>query len=169
MRQWRCSTIQVSLDLALRLERAVPPLRQGQHVCQLAQADQALPECGLDFGFARADDGPAFFALCLTAFPLTFFAVWLEWPIAAVVGSLAHLRADPRHRRLSSSARSGWLVASQYVNKATEAGTEGLWPSWKSATNPEGVCFGPVADTHPWDQSSNAWIVLRLSLMTKYA
>lgn len=87
------------------------------------------PSCGLDFSFARADDGPAFFALCLTAFPLTFFAVWLEvaysppwWvhlvtsvPILAI-GCLGSLRPF-----------KGWLVASQYVNKATEAGTEGLW------------------------------------------
>lgn len=87
------------------------------------------PACGLDLGFARADDGPAFFALCLTAFPLTFFAVWLEvaysppwWvhlltsvPILAI-GCLGSLRPF-----------KGWLVASQYMNRATEAGTEGLW------------------------------------------
>lgn len=85
--------------------------------------------CGLDYSFANADDGPAFFALCITAFPLTFVAVWLEvaysppwWvhvltsvPILAF-GCLATLRPF-----------KGWLVASQYVNKAIEAGTEGLW------------------------------------------
>lgn len=85
--------------------------------------------CGLDYGFARADDGPAFFALCVTAFPLIFVVVWVEvaysppwWvhlltsvPILAV-GCLATLRPF-----------KGWLVASQYVNKAVEAGTEDLW------------------------------------------
>lgn len=90
---------------------------------------KACPACGLDFGFARADDGPAFFALCITAFPLTFVAVWLEvkysppwWvhlltsvPIL-LIGCVATLRPF-----------KGWLVASQWVNQATEAGTEGLW------------------------------------------
>ncbi|MCW1383097.1 DUF983 domain-containing protein [Novosphingobium sp. KCTC 2891] len=85
--------------------------------------------CGLDYSFANADDGPAFFALCITAFPLTFVAVWVQvaydppwWvhmltsvPILGV-GCLATLRPF-----------KGWLVASQYVNKAVEAGTEGLW------------------------------------------
>lgn len=87
------------------------------------------PACGLDYSNANTDDGPAFFALCITAFPLTFFAVWLEvvysppwWvhvltsvPILAV-GCLATLRPF-----------KGWLVASQYMNNALEAGTEDLW------------------------------------------
>ena len=38
---------------------------------------EKCPECGLDYRFAHADDGPAFFALCITAFPLVFVAVWL--------------------------------------------------------------------------------------------
>ncbi|ODU69033.1 MAG: hypothetical protein ABT11_14175 [Novosphingobium sp. SCN 66-18] len=85
--------------------------------------------CGLDYSFANADDGPAFFALCITAFPLTFLVVWVQvaydppwWvhvltsvPVLAI-GCLATLRPF-----------KGWLVASQYVNKAVEAGTEGLW------------------------------------------
>lgn len=85
--------------------------------------------CGLEFSFANADDGPAFFALCITAFPLTFIAVWLQvefeppwWvhvltsvPILAI-GCLGSLRPF-----------KGWLVASQYVNKAVEAGTEQAW------------------------------------------
>lgn len=78
------------------------------------------PACGLDYGFAHADDGPAFFALCITAFPLVFVAVWLEvefsppWWVHALVsvpilaiGCLGSLRPF-----------KGWLVASQYLNKA---------------------------------------------------
>ena len=86
-------------------------------------------QCGLDFSYAQTDDGPAFFALCITAFPLTFLVVWVQvaydppwWvhvltsvPVLAI-GCLATLRPF-----------KGWLVASQYVNKAVEAGTEGLW------------------------------------------
>lgn len=87
------------------------------------------PACGLDYRFAHADDGPAFFALCLTAFPLIFVVVWLQvtydppWWVHAVVsapilaiGCLASLRPF-----------KGWLVASQYLNSAIEAGTETTW------------------------------------------
>lgn len=85
--------------------------------------------CALDYSFANADDGPAFFALCITAFPLTFVAVWVQvaydppWWVHMLTsvpilgfGCIATLRPF-----------KGWLVASQYVNKAVEAGTEGLW------------------------------------------
>ncbi|HYZ48688.1 MAG TPA: DUF983 domain-containing protein [Sphingomonas sp.] len=89
---------------------------------------EACPVCGLDYRFATPDDGPAFFALCLTAFPLIFFVVWLEvkyappiWvhvltsgPLMAI-GTVASLRPF-----------KGWLVASQYVHKAEEAGTADL-------------------------------------------
>jgi uncharacterized protein (DUF983 family) len=85
--------------------------------------------CGLDYGFAAPDDGPAFFSLCIVAFPLTFVVVWIQvaydppWWVhlftslpLMVVGCLGCLHPI-----------KGWLVASQYVNKAVESGTEGLW------------------------------------------
>ncbi len=34
--------------------------------------------CDLDYRFAAPDDGPAFFSLCIIAFPLAFVIVWLE-------------------------------------------------------------------------------------------
>ncbi len=85
--------------------------------------------CGLNYRFATPDDGPAFFSLCIIAFPLIFLVVWLEvafsppfWvhlltsiPLLAI-GCLLPLRPI-----------KGWLVASQYMNKAQEAGTEKLW------------------------------------------
>lgn len=87
------------------------------------------PKCDLDYGFAAPDDGPAFFSLCIVAFPLTFFAVWLQvkfeppfwvhlvtsFPLLGI-GCIVPLQYI-----------KGWLVASQYVNKAQEAGTEKLW------------------------------------------
>ena len=85
--------------------------------------------CGLDYRFAAPDDGPAFFSLCIIALPLTAIVVWIQvafeppfWvhlvtslPLMAV-GTLAPLRPI-----------KGWLVASQFVNRAQEAGTQGLW------------------------------------------
>jgi uncharacterized protein (DUF983 family) len=87
------------------------------------------PVCGLNYSFAAPDDGPAFFSLCIVAFPLSFFVVWLQ------------VRFDPPYWvHLVTSFPlmgigcvvplqyiKGWLVASQYVNKAMEAGTEKLW------------------------------------------
>ena len=85
--------------------------------------------CGLDYRFAAPDDGPAFFSLCIVAFPLIFFVVWLEvvfgppfWvhlitSIPLLIGGTV----------LPLRPIKGWLVASQYVNKAQEAGTQGLW------------------------------------------
>lgn len=85
--------------------------------------------CGLDYRFAAPDDGPAFFSLCIVVFPLAFFVVWLEFTYGPpywvhlltsfpllVIGSVLPLHPI-----------KGWLVASQYVHKAQEAGTEKLW------------------------------------------
>lgn len=87
------------------------------------------PVCGLDYCFAAPDDGPAFFSLCIVAFPLIFFIVWLQvsfdppywvhlltsFPLL-VIGCIVPLQPI-----------KGWLVASQFVNKAQEAGTAALW------------------------------------------
>lgn len=85
--------------------------------------------CGLDYRFAAPDDGPAFFSLCIVALPLIFVVVWLQvafsppWWVhlltsfpLLLLGCVLPLRPI-----------KGWLVASQYVNKAQEAGTQGLW------------------------------------------
>ena len=85
--------------------------------------------CGLDYRFAAPDDGPAFFSLCIVAFPLLFVAMgfqiavsppwWVHlftsFPLLGI-GCVLPLRPI-----------KGWLVASQYVNKSQEAGTEKLW------------------------------------------
>ena len=78
--------------------------------------------CGLDFSFADPADGPAFFAMSIVSFPIVAFAAWLELAFQApiwvhlvttlplLVGScLALLRP-----------LKGWLVCSQYINKANE-------------------------------------------------
>jgi uncharacterized protein (DUF983 family) len=101
---------------------------------------KTCPECDLDYSFANADDGPAFFALCITAFPLTFLAVWLEvkysppWWVHVITsvpilgfGCLATLRPF-----------KGWLVASQYVNRAFQAGTEDQWARLNAREKEEG-------------------------------
>ena len=85
--------------------------------------------CGLNYRFASPDDGPAFFSLCVVSLPFIAFLFWFQIAIKPdvwvyvlvaipliVAGCLLPLRPI-----------KGWLVASQYVNKAQEAGTEKIW------------------------------------------
>jgi len=85
--------------------------------------------CGLDYRFAAPDDGPAFFSLCVVAFPLFFFVVWLQ--VAFDPPVWVHLIVSVPILGfgcvLPLRPIKGWLVASQYVNKSQEAGTEKLW------------------------------------------
>ena len=90
---------------------------------------EKCPSCGLNYNFAAPDDGPAFFSLCIVAFPLTFFVVWLQFAYEPpfwvhLVTSIPLLALGCV---LPLPYIKGWLVASQYVNKAQEAGTEKLW------------------------------------------
>lgn len=87
------------------------------------------PQCHLDYSFAAPDDGPAFFSLCIVAFPLTFLVVWFQvvfeppfW--VHLVTSVPLLAGGCL---LPLQYIKGWLVASQFVNRAQEAGTEKLW------------------------------------------
>ena len=87
------------------------------------------PVCGLDYRFAAADDGPAFFSLCLIALPLIFVVVWVQVaydppPWVHLVTSLPVMVAGCL---LPLRPIKGWLVASQYMNRAQEAGTGALW------------------------------------------
>jgi len=85
--------------------------------------------CGLDYRFAAPDDGPAFFSLCFFSLPPVAFLVWLQaaheppfW--VHLVTSLPLLLL---FCLLPLRPVKGWLVASQYVNRAQEAGTGSLW------------------------------------------
>lgn len=106
-----------------------PRCGEGRMFTGLLKVAKTCDRCGLDYRFAAPDDGPAFFALCFVAFPLTFVLVWLQiayeppfWVHLVVsiplmlIGCLLPLRPI-----------KGWLVASQYVNRAQEAGTDRLW------------------------------------------
>lgn len=111
------------------LKGLCPRCGKGRMFRKWLKLQDKCPNCELDYGFAAPDDGPAFFSLCFAAFPLTFFTVWLQvqfeppfwvhlitsFPLLAIgcVLPLQYIK--------------GWLVASQYVNKAQEAGTERLW------------------------------------------
>ncbi len=85
--------------------------------------------CGLDYRFAAPDDGPAFFSLCIIALPLTAFVVWLQvaYDPPAWVHLVTSVPVMVAGTLLPLRPIKGWLVASQYVNRAQEAGTQRLW------------------------------------------
>ncbi|MQP64623.1 DUF983 domain-containing protein [Niveispirillum sp. SYP-B3756] len=79
--------------------------------------------CGLDYSFADPADGPAFFTMSIVSFPLVGFAVWLElafqapyWVHLVTTLPLAVFSCLALLRPLK-----GWLVCSQYMNKAEQA------------------------------------------------
>ncbi|KQS05358.1 hypothetical protein ASG11_12470 [Sphingomonas sp. Leaf357] len=85
--------------------------------------------CALDYRFAAPDDGPAFFSLCVIALPLIAFVVWIQ--VAFDPPAWVHLVTSVPFMALGTLLPlrpiKGWLVASQYVNRAQEAGTQQLW------------------------------------------
>jgi len=85
--------------------------------------------CDLDYRFAAPDDGPAFFSLCIIALPLIFLVVWIEvaFDPPGWVHLITSLPVMVAGTLLPLRPIKGWLVASQFVNRAQEAGTQGLW------------------------------------------
>lgn len=106
-----------------------PRCGKGRMFSKWLKLADTCPACGLDYSFAAPDDGPAFFSLCIIAFPLIFFVVWLQ--VAFNPPFWVHLLTSFPLLGLGCilplQPLKGWLVASQYVNKAQEAGTAQLW------------------------------------------
>ena len=108
-----------------------PRCGEGRMFASWLKVSERCEVCGLDYRFASPDDGPAFFSLTFVAFPLLFLLVWLQvthdvplpilFALAIPVMGLGCL--------LPLRPIKGWLVASQYVNRAQEAGTQKLWKS----------------------------------------
>ncbi|MBO9724119.1 MAG: DUF983 domain-containing protein [Novosphingobium sp.] len=111
------------------LKGLCPKCGQGSMFRKWLKLNDACPHCHLDYSFAAPDDGPAFFSLCIVAFPLTFFVVWLQ--VAFEPPFWVHLVTSVPLLAIGClwplQYIKGWLVASQYMNRAQEAGTEKLW------------------------------------------
>lgn len=99
-----------------------PRCGRGRLFCGFLELRKSCGVCGLDYSFADPADGPAFFVLLLACLPSIFFGVWLEtnysppyWIHLVTTLPLILLTCLPPLRPLK-----GWLVASQYFNKAAE-------------------------------------------------
>lgn len=87
----------------------------------LKPADRCV-NCGLDYGFADAGDGPAVFVILIIGFVLVGLALWLEinygpplWLHLAIWIPLATAMSLMLLRMLK-----GLMIALQYRNKAAE-------------------------------------------------
>jgi uncharacterized protein (DUF983 family) len=111
------------------LKGLCPRCGEGRMFRKFLKLQNRCPVCGLNYNFAAPDDGPAFFSLCIVAFPLTFFVVWLQ--IRFEPPFWVHLITSIPLLGIGCVVPlqyiKGWLVASAYVNNAQEAGTEKLW------------------------------------------
>jgi uncharacterized protein (DUF983 family) len=78
--------------------------------------------CGLDLSFADTADGPAFFAMMGMGIPITALGVWIE--LAFDPPLWVHLVTTLPFLLLACVLPlrflKGFLVASQYINKAEE-------------------------------------------------
>jgi uncharacterized protein (DUF983 family) len=106
-----------------------PRCGEGRMFKSWLQIVDRCPVCGLDYRFAAPDDGPAFFSLCIIALPLIGFVVWLQ--VAFDPPFWVHLVTSIPFMALGTLLPlrpiKGWLVASQFVNQAQEAGTRARW------------------------------------------
>jgi uncharacterized protein (DUF983 family) len=107
----------------------LPALRRGQAVqCGFLRLAKRCDRCDLDLAFADPADGPAFFVM--TGVGIVVIAVW-AWAVIAwnpplwvqfatvfpalLVGCLGTLRPV-----------KAWLVAEQYIHKASEGGASSV-------------------------------------------
>jgi uncharacterized protein (DUF983 family) len=106
-----------------------PQCAEGRMFPRWLKLAKTCPSCGLDYDFASPDDGPAFFSLCFVSFPLLFLVLWFELALGPPLW-VHFLTTMPLMILCCTAALQpikGWLVASQYVNKAQEAGSHVLW------------------------------------------
>lgn len=104
------------------LSGSCPRCGEGRLFSGFLTVGKRCANCGLDYGFADAGDGPAVFVILLIGFVVVGLALWLEvsygpplwvhfllWIPLIVVLSLAALRLA-----------KGLMIALQYRNKAEE-------------------------------------------------
>lgn len=110
-------------SLSTGLRSRCPRCGKGPLFCGFIKLRDQCPVCGLDYRFADPADGPAFFVMSgvglavmglmlvveIAARPPIWFHLLVTLPLF-VVGCLGTLRPT-----------KAWLVAEQYVRKASEA------------------------------------------------
>jgi uncharacterized protein (DUF983 family) len=99
-----------------------PACGKGRMFSGLLQLSRTCSECGLDYSFADAGDGPAIFVMTIAGFIVVGFGGWLEfayeppyWVHVAILLPFTVLVCIGLLR-----PTKGLLVSLQYANKAEE-------------------------------------------------
>lgn len=97
-----------------------PNCGEGRLFAGYLRLAERCDHCGLDYAFADPADGPAFFAMSIAAVPALAFAIWFQFrfdpPIWAHLLTTVPLTLAVCLGLLRPL--KGWLVCSQYLNKA---------------------------------------------------
>lgn len=109
--------------LGLGVRGLCPRCHRGRIFAGYLRLAARCDACGLDLGFADPADGPAFFAMSIVSLPAVGIAAWME--IGLGVPIWLNLLATCLLAMASCCALlrplKGWLVCSQYINKAEQA------------------------------------------------
>ena len=115
-----------SLEAGLR--GCCPRCGEGRLFKGFLKLDARCAACGLDYGFADPADGPAFFVV--TGVGLLVTGLWAWWAVALQPPIWAQFAvATPAMVAACLAALrpvKAWLVAEQYVHKASEATWDSL-------------------------------------------
>jgi len=86
----------------------------------------ACPECGLDYGFADAGDGPAVFIMLIAGFVIVGLVLWVEvaWSPPYWVHAVLWLPLTILLPLLLLRPLKGWLIAQQFRHRAREGRLE---------------------------------------------
>ncbi|MGQ9370737.1 DUF983 domain-containing protein [Azospirillum sp. ST 5-10] len=107
----------------LGMKGCCPRCRKGRIFRGFLKLAPRCEVCGLDYSFADPADGPAFFAMSIASFPVVGFAAWLELALQVPLLINIILTSVLIVAVCCALLRplKGWLVCSQYINKAEEA------------------------------------------------
>ncbi len=104
-----------------------PRCGQGRLFSGFLKVAPSCEICGLDFDFADAGDGPAFFIICIACIPVALFAVWMEVAIGAPfwLNGLLTLPLLVATCVLPLQPLKGLMIATQYFHSAREGQLSG--------------------------------------------
>lgn len=107
---------------ALGVRGRCPRCGQGRLFAGYLRLARKCDRCGLDYSFADPADGPAFFSMSIAAVPALAFALWFQLTFEPPIWT--HLLTTVPLTLLACMALlrpiKGWLVCSQFLNKAQE-------------------------------------------------
>ena len=119
------STAPSSIEVGLR--SCCPRCGKGKLYDGFLTLAPGCKECGLDYGFADAGDGPAVFIMMIAGFIIVGLVLWVEftWSPPYWVHALLWIPLTLALTIGLLRPLKGWLVAQQFRHRAEEGRLEG--------------------------------------------